>query len=147
MNAEQNISATALTSLEGIRSVYFIGIGGIGMSALARYFVSRGIRVAGYDRTETPLTKELEQEGIAIHYSEDVNNIPRDADIVVYTPAIPAEHQELVYYRKEGFRVVKRSDVFRGKIQAHCLIEKVGGFVWCKTQAGSAQFSQLIPNS
>ena len=113
MNAEQNISATALTSLEGIRSVYFIGIGGIGMSALARYFVSRGIRVAGYDRTETPLTKELEQEGIAIHYSEDVNNIPRDADIVVYTPAIPAEHQELVYYRKEGFRVVKRSDVLQ----------------------------------
>lgn len=92
-------------------SVYFIGIGGIGMSAIARYFLSLGVKVSGYDKTETPLTKELEGEGIAIHYSEDVAAIPKDVALVVYTPAVPKEHAELVYYQSNGYPVVKRSDV------------------------------------
>lgn len=96
---------------EGQGGVYFIGIGGIGMSALARYFLSLGIKVSGYDKTPTPLTKELEQEGIKIHYSEEVDAIPKDPVFVVYTPAVPKDHKELVYYQTNGYTVVKRSDV------------------------------------
>jgi UDP-N-acetylmuramate--alanine ligase len=96
------------------RSVYFIGIGGIGMSAIARYFLSKGIQVSGYDKTETALTKELIAEGIAIHYNEDVDLIPKDVALVVYTPAVPKEHAELVYYQRNGYKVVKRSDVLQG---------------------------------
>ena len=69
-------NGTNITSLEGISTVYFIGIGGIGMSAIARYFKSRGVSVSGYDKTQTNLTKELEAEGISIHYSEDTDSIP-----------------------------------------------------------------------
>ena len=87
-----------LSSLNGIKTVYFIGIGGIGMSALARYFISKGITVSGYDKTETVLTKELENEGIAIHYHEDIDVIPKHADLVVFTPAVPKDHAELVFY-------------------------------------------------
>ena len=97
----------------GHRAVYFIGIGGIGMSAIARYFHSKGIAVAGYDRTQTELTKELEQEGISIHYNEDVNAIPKNVDLVVYTPAVPKDHAELGYYREHGYKIVKRSDVLQ----------------------------------
>ena len=96
------------------RSVYFVGIGGIGMSAIARYFMSRGIQVSGYDKTETALTKELAAEGAQIHYSEDVNAIPKEVALVVYTPAVPKEHAELVYYQSNGYKVVKRSDVLQG---------------------------------
>ncbi len=96
---------------EGV--VYFIGIGGIGMSAIARFFHSRGIKVSGYDKTPTPLTKELEASGIAIHYEENVAMIPKQADLVVYTPAVPADHKELLYYRANGSKVVKRSDVLQ----------------------------------
>ncbi|HEU4471316.1 MAG TPA: UDP-N-acetylmuramate--L-alanine ligase [Flavisolibacter sp.] len=103
----------ALTSLQGIKAVYFVGIGGIGMSAIARYFLSRGVQVSGYDKTPTALTKSLEEEGMAIHYNEDLAAIPRDVDLVVYTPAIPAQHAELVFYRSEGYKVVKRSDVLQ----------------------------------
>jgi UDP-N-acetylmuramate--alanine ligase len=94
-------------------AVYFIGIGGIGMSAIARYFHSRGIAVSGYDKTPTDLTKELEASGISIHYSEDVNVIPKEVDFVVYTPAVPEDHVELVFYRSNGYKVVKRSDVLQ----------------------------------
>jgi UDP-N-acetylmuramate--alanine ligase len=94
-------------------SVYFIGIGGIGMSALARYFHSRGARVSGYDKTASSLTKELEQEGMSIHYEENVDRIPKDAELVVYTPAVPKEHKELLYYQQHGYKVVKRSDVLQ----------------------------------
>jgi UDP-N-acetylmuramate--alanine ligase len=94
-------------------TVYFIGIGGIGMSALARYFKSRGARVSGYDRTNTSLIRELEAEGIDVHFEEDVNAIPKDVDVVVYTPAIPANHKELVYYKENNYTVVKRSDVLQ----------------------------------
>ena len=111
MNTNVNIQEI-LTSPSG--SVYFIGIGGIGMSALARYFVSKGIRVSGYDKTETALTKELKAEGMSIHYSEDVNAIPKDVALVVYTPAVPKEHAELVFYQNNGYKVVKRSDVLQG---------------------------------
>ncbi len=97
----------------GGRVVYFIGIGGIGMSAIAKFFQANGMKVSGYDKTATPLTKELEANGIAVHYEEDVDLIPKDADLVIYTPAIPAEHKELVCYRQNGYKVVKRSDVLQ----------------------------------
>ena len=96
------------------RSVYFIGIGGIGMSAIARYFLSKGVQVSGYDKTETELTKALAAEGIMIHYNEDVDIIPKEVALVVYTPAVPKEHAELVYYQSNGYKVVKRSDVLQG---------------------------------
>jgi len=99
--------------IKKIRSVYFIGIGGIGMSAIARFFHSNGIRVSGYDRGETGLTKELEAEGIQIHFDENVEMIPKDVDIVVYTPAVPRDHKELVFYQQNGYKVVKRSDVLQ----------------------------------
>lgn len=83
------------------------------MSALARYFHSKGVNVSGYDKTPSSLTKELEQEGMKIHYEENVDLIPKDAELVVYTPAVPREHKELVYYRQNGFKVVKRSDVLQ----------------------------------
>jgi len=102
-----------MSKLNNIQSIYFIGIGGIGMSALARYFKSQGCTVAGYDRTKTQLTQTLEDLGIAIHYTEDVNAIPKNIDVVVYTPAIPKEHQELVYYTTHNYKVVKRSDVLQ----------------------------------
>lgn len=98
---------------DNIQKIYFIGIGGIGMSALARYFKLRGVDVSGYDRTSTPLTRELEAAGIAIHYEERVDLIPKDVDAVVYTPAIPAQQAELVYYRENHYTVVKRSDVLQ----------------------------------
>jgi UDP-N-acetylmuramate--alanine ligase len=99
--------------LKKINSVYFIGIGGIGMSALARFFHSKGIKVSGYDKTETPLTKELAASGIEVHYDEQVDAIPKDVQLVIYTPAVPKEHRELVYYQQHGFKVVKRSDVLQ----------------------------------
>ena len=97
----------------GVRVVYFIGIGGIGMSALARYFHSKGARVSGYDKTESSLTKELEQAGMQIHYEENVDLIPKDAELVVYTPAVPKEHRELLYYQQHEYKVIKRSDVLQ----------------------------------
>ncbi len=102
-----------MVKLNDIQKIYFIGIGGIGMSALARYFKSRGAAVSGYDKTSTPLTRELEEQGITIHYEEQVDLAPKDVDAVVYTPAIPAAHAELVYYRENGYTVVKRSDVLQ----------------------------------
>src|SRR5258705_11796205 len=84
--------------------VYFIGIGGIGMSAIAKFFHSKGIKVSGYDRTETGLTKEMEADGIAVHYEENVELTPKDVDLVVYTPALPADHKELVFYQQNGYR-------------------------------------------
>lgn len=96
-----------------VQAVYFIGIGGIGMSAIARYFLSLGKKVSGYDRTETAITGQLEKEGISIHYSEDLDIIPKEVDYVVYTPAIPKDHKELLFYQREGYTVVKRSDILQ----------------------------------
>jgi UDP-N-acetylmuramate--alanine ligase len=100
-----------LAAPAGTRSLYFIGIGGIGMSALARYFHSKGVVVSGYDKTETALTKQLVAEGIDIHYSEDVDRIPKEVDAVVYTPAVPKNHAELLYYQAGDYTVLKRSDI------------------------------------
>lgn len=97
--------------INDIKTIYFIGIGGIGMSAIARYFLSIGKNVSGYDRTETVITKQLEAEGIAVHYHEDLNLIPKEVEYVVYTPAIPKEHKELLFYQNNGYNVVKRSDI------------------------------------
>ena len=93
------------------KKIYFIGIGGIGMSAIARYFKFQGKEVSGYDKTETVLTKELIAEGIPVHYEDNVALVPKDADLVVYTPAIPADHKELQYFRDNNYRLLKRSEV------------------------------------
>jgi len=98
-------------NLNDLRTLYFIGIGGIGMSALARYFKGRGLAVSGYDKTETPLTKALAEEGILVHYSEDLSQIPPAVDLVVYTPAVPADHKELVHLQAMGTPVKKRAEV------------------------------------
>ena len=111
--------------------VYFLGIGGIGMSALARYFLHEGKRVAGYDRTESRLTRALTDEGAEIHYEEGVRFIPepfRDpaATVVVYTPAVPADHPELVWFREQGFEVEKRSQML-GYLSAGKYVMAVAG--------------------
>lgn len=100
-----------MIELKDIKQIYFIGIGGIGMSALARYFHFHGRKVSGYDRTATALTHQLEAEGIAIHYEEDPNAIPKEVDLVVYTPAVPAAHKELVWYQQHSYTLMKRSEV------------------------------------
>ena len=97
--------------LDTIKNIYFIGIGGIGMSALARYFVAKGCVVSGYDKTKTILTEALSELGIDIHYEDSIDLLDKNASVVVYTPAIPESHRELAYYRANGYEVVKRSDV------------------------------------
>lgn len=99
-----------------IKTVYFIGAGGIGMSALVRYFLSKGKHVAGYDKTPSELTHKLEEEGANIHYEENVSLIPDtckdpDSTLVVYTPAIPADHKELCHFRENNFEIHKRAQV------------------------------------
>ncbi len=103
-------------NLNQLHNVYFIGIGGIGMSALARYFKFIGKNVAGYDKTETPLTTELADLGIPIHYRDAIAQIPSeflapDHTLIVYTPAVPSDHSELLYFKEHGFAVKKRSEV------------------------------------
>lgn len=105
-----------MMSIDTIKSVYFIGAGGIGMSALVRYFLSLGKVVAGYDRTPSELTQHLNEEGAAIHYEDDVDLIPlscrnQEHTLVVYTPAVPQEHSELTWFRQQGFEVQKRAQV------------------------------------
>lgn len=95
--------------MEDVKNVYFIGIGGIGMSALARYFNKVGANVEGYDRTPTTLTKKLESEGMKIHFEEKVQALPKNIDLVVYTPAIPDTHKELVHLRETGIPIMKRA--------------------------------------
>ncbi len=102
--------------MQDIKAVYFVGAGGIGMSAIARYFINRGLVVAGYDKTPSALTLQLEKEGMLIHYEEDVEQIPlacRDKDhcLVIYPPAIPNEHAELQFFRNGGFDIQKRAQV------------------------------------
>ena len=106
----------ATMNLKDVHSVYFVGIGGIGMSAIARYFLHSGLQVAGYDKTPSELTKTLAAEGAQVHYDDDVRQIPDaclDAStcLVIYTPAIPAEHTELTYFRQHGFTIQKRAQV------------------------------------
>ncbi len=94
-----------------MKNIYFIGIGGIGMSAIARYYNVKGYAVSGYDKTPSPLTHALEDEGIGVHYTDDISFIPKDKEetLVVYTPAIPKDMGELVYVQENGYRVIKRS--------------------------------------
>ncbi|MFY0252367.1 UDP-N-acetylmuramate--L-alanine ligase [Chitinophaga sp. 30R24] len=99
--------------LNNIHRVYFIGIGGIGMSAIARFFNEKGVQVSGYDRTTTALTKQLEAEGMQIHYTDDINLADKAANLIVYTPAIPATHTELQWFHEHSYEVVKRSDVLQ----------------------------------
>ncbi len=103
-------------NIDAIKSVYFVGAGGIGMSALIRYFLHLGKIVAGYDRTTTELTEKLNSEGAMIHYEDNVDLIPascrnKDTTLVVYTPAVPADHSELTYFRTNGFEIQKRAQV------------------------------------
>ena len=109
--------------IKDIKSVYFIGAGGIGMSAIARYFINCGLVVAGYDKTPSELTRRLEKEGMLIHYKEDVNEIPfackqKDSCLVIYTPAIPDNHAELTYFRENAFEIQKRAQVL-GTLTRH----------------------------
>ena len=110
--------------LKDIKAVYFVGAGGIGMSAIARYFIKKGLVVAGYDKTPSDLTKRLETEGMLIHYNENVDEIPheckkKESCLVIYTPAIPAEHQELKFFRENGFEIQKRAQVLGTLTQSH----------------------------
>lgn len=103
-------------NLNDIKSVYFVGIGGIGMSAIARYFLHQGVIVGGYDKTPSDLTEKLRQEGAQVHYEENVDLIPAECKdpttcLIIYTPAIPAEHKELVFFRQGGFEIQKRAQV------------------------------------
>ncbi|WP_298892587.1 UDP-N-acetylmuramate--L-alanine ligase [uncultured Psychroserpens sp.] len=114
-------------NLERTNNVYFIGIGGIGMSALARYFVAKGLTVGGYDKTKTDITDALVNLGVSIHFEDDVKQIKSEflnpeTSLIVYTPAIPKAHKELTYFRSNGFEVLKRSAVL-GEItkQTFCL--------------------------
>ena len=110
--------------LKDIKAVYFVGAGGIGMSAIARYFIRKGMVVAGYDKTPSELTKQLEREGALLHYEDNTDEIPhacRDPKqcLVIYTPAIPAEHKELQYFRANGFTVEKRAQVLGTLTRTH----------------------------
>jgi UDP-N-acetylmuramate--alanine ligase len=96
-----------------LKRVYFVGVGGIGMSALARFFAQQGTVVKGYDRTETELTQKLVLEGMDIHYTDSIDLIDKEAELVVYTPAIPQDHKELNWYRDNNYPVYKRSDVLQ----------------------------------
>jgi len=111
-------------NINDIKSVYFVGAGGIGMSAIARYFLNKGLVVGGYDKTPSDLTRQLEKEGMFIHYEEDINQIPQACKnnqecLVIYTPAIPAEHKELCYFQENGFEIQKRAQVLGTLTKTH----------------------------
>ena len=110
--------------IKDIKAVYFVGAGGIGMSAIARYFISKGQVVAGYDKTPSDLTRQLEKEGMLIHYEENIEEIPHACKnpencLVIYTPAIPEEHQELQYFRNNDFEIQKRAQVLGTLTRQH----------------------------
>ncbi|WP_299673592.1 UDP-N-acetylmuramate--L-alanine ligase [uncultured Tenacibaculum sp.] len=114
-------------NLKDIHIIYFIGIGGIGMSALARYFHANGKQVSGYDKTPSPITENLQTLGIEIHFEDDINLIPKEVfvkenSLVVYTPAIPKTHTEFNYFKDNGFEVLKRAEIL-GRItnDTYCL--------------------------
>ena len=110
----------------GMNSVYFVGIGGIGMSALARYYHSQGVTVAGYDRTPSPLTKQLESEGMAVHYEDNPSLLPDQIDSVIYTPAVPKDLQELVELRRRGITIMKRAEALGAISKTHFTIAVSG---------------------
>ncbi len=113
-----------MMNFQDIKAVYFVGAGGIGMSAIARYFLKKGLVVAGYDKTPSDLTLQLEKEGMLIHYEEDLAAIPhackqKDSCLVIYTPAIPASHKELVWFREQAFEIQKRAQVLGTLTKTH----------------------------
>ena len=107
-------------------TIYMLGIGGIGMSALARYYYSRGYTVAGYDRTPSPLTKQLENEGMAVHYEDNPNLLPANIDRVVYTPAVPKNLKEFEALRQNNIKIMKRSEAL-GQVSEHHFTIAVAG--------------------
>src|ERR1051325_7578741 len=109
-----------------IKKVYFLGIGGIGMSALARFFMQQGAEVRGYDRTETELTRQLVAEGAQIHYEDSEALLWPEAELVVYTPAIPKHNVEFNWYKQRGLEVYKRSDVLQWITEGHRAITVAG---------------------
>lgn len=102
-----------LLNIQDIRKAYFIGIGGIGMSAIARFFQSRGVKVSGYDKTSTPLTKSLVEEGIAVYCVDEVTSCLTEADVIVYTPAIPPDNKMISFCISENLNLLKRSDILQ----------------------------------
>lgn len=128
--------------MKDIQSIYFLGIGGIGMSNLARYYLSKGMRVGGYDRTETALTKALIHEGALIHYTDDVNLIPevfkhKENTLVVYTPAIPSDSKEMAYFHSNGFDIHKRAEMLG-------LITKESKALCCAGTHGKTTTSSML---
>lgn len=113
-------------NIEGLNRVYFVGIGGIGMSALARFFKQKGVHVSGYDRMETDLTRKLQSEGIDIHFTDSADLLDKSADLVIYTPAIPKTNIELEWYRNNNYQVNKRSDVLQWITEGYFAIT-IGG--------------------
>lgn len=113
-------------NINSLKRVYFVGIGGIGMSALARFFSQKGVVVNGYDRTETELTATLQAEGMNIHYTDDTTLLDKEAELVVYTPAIPQLHTELNWYRDNGYPVYKRSDVLQWITESYFAVTVAG---------------------
>lgn len=109
-----------------LRKIYFVGIGGIGMSALARYFHQRGVEVSGYDKTESPLTDQLQSEGIAVHFTASTEDIPAQVDLAVFTPAVPSDHPAFRYFREAGIPMMKRAEVL-GWISKHGRCVAVAG--------------------
>ena len=113
-----------MTTEKNIKAVYFLGAGGIGMSAIARYFLHKGMVVAGYDKTPSELTHKLVEEGMSIHYDDNANLIPEECrksetTLVIYTPAIPADHSELKWFRENGFDIQKRAQVLGTLTRSH----------------------------
>ncbi|NTW31756.1 MAG: UDP-N-acetylmuramate--L-alanine ligase [Bacteroidetes bacterium] len=100
-----------MKDIKKIKSIYFLGIGGIGMSALARYFKAIGVNVSGYDKTSTTLTNELIKENITVHFDENIDSIPKDTELVIYTPAIPADNKEYIYLKENGYDLRKRAEI------------------------------------
>lgn len=118
--------------LENIHNVYFLGVGGIGMSALARFFIAKGCKVYGYDKTQTLLTNQLQEEGVIIHFNEDITQIPEvfktnnSSSLIVYTPAIPQNHKEFLFFKKNGIEIMKRSQVLGLITQSYYTIAIAG---------------------
>ena len=123
--------------ISAVKNIYFLGIGGIGMSAIARYFNTKGITIYGYDKVNTILTRKLEDEGMKIHYVEEPDKIPQEIDLVIYTPAIPKENKELVWFTENGFTIIKRS-------QALGLISKSTRTIAVAGTHGKTSTSSLI---
>ncbi len=130
--------------LKDKKRAYFIGIGGIGMSALARYLLNKEIEIYGYDRTETVLTKKLEDEGMKIHYEDDVDLIPKNIDLVVYTPAIPRDLKEMNWFVDQGYQLYKRSELLKEILSEYKVIAVAGTHGKTST---SAILSHLLKDS